>query len=194
MLGPQRQPHSLRQVVAQSKFVAAEFAALTEETGVKTMAKQTIEIDVPDGTIGKIVHTTYHNGREFSLRIAVEDIPPKTKWRPPTKADLLGVDSIPGRVRDCPSQNWEFVEICSVSTRSDYRYMGTNSTPWRFAEIEVPIDEQPPREAWVRYHDGCTDQWGLSYGEEKITHKNNVSKIKVIRMVEVRKPTSESKT
>lgn len=186
MLGPQRQPHSLRQVVAQSKFVAAEFAALTEETGVKTMAKQTIEIDVPDGMkVGDQLR--YANA--VTVYFAPE--PPKTKWRPPTKADLLGVNSIPGRVRDGMECTWRYVVICSVTTYGTLRYLDADGCRWKYAEIEVPVDEQPPREAWVWYVDGRTDPWKAAYSKEE--HANN-EHAEVIHMIEIRKPTSESKT
>lgn len=146
------------------------------------MAKQTIEIDVPEGM--RVSRIDF-----LGAGTPVVNFEPlqKTKWRPPTKLDLLGVDSIPARVRDALHDDWMERTITAVASDGDLKY-GTSHCFWRYAEIEVPIDEQPPRELFGLYEiDGTL----LSAFHSDLVAKslcNGTVGSEVIHMVEVREP------
>lgn len=137
-----------------------------------------VEIDVPEGMQVSAVRSYADNAL-----VRFSKLPPTTKWRPPTKLDLLTVDSIPVRIRK--GDDWVLGDIRAVATCGKFRYVDTKGFTWDCAEIEVPVDEQPPREAWVRYIKEFENPWGNSYGDENSANNMSTEGVEVLHMIEV---------
>lgn len=119
--------------------------------------------------------------------IHYEEIP-KTKWRPITKLDLLYKDSIHGRVRDNDCYEWLYLTIVAVASHlAIYPIRVANGMGYKYGEIEVPIDEKPPREAWVVYNkETSQDPWRGAWGNKKDAIANIRTDLhEIVHMIEV---------